>query len=142
MDRNTLIFSALVLVFFIYLIVELYIYLKRNLYIKKKRKKARLNLEKITLECASAKKKVLDEIAQEFDAEITQKIRDGLIWVGMSDLLLVASLGKAGEIKEYNYNNLPAEKWFYNGYKNLLGNTSYKREVIVKNKIVVEYSDR
>ncbi len=142
MNKNTLIFSGIVLFLFIYLIIELYLYLKRIAVIKKKRINARADLQQITDECIIAKKEVLKEIAQEFDEEVTQKVQDGLIWVGMSDLLLVASLGKAGEIKEYNYNNLPAEKWFYNGYKNLLGTYSYKREVIVKNKIVVEYSDR
>jgi hypothetical protein len=142
MNKNTLIFSLIAFSLVVYLIIALYIFIKRTLILKKKTRTAETNLVKAYDECANAKKKVLAEIAKEFDADTTQKIRDGAIWVGMSDLLLVASLGSAGDLKEFSYNNTFAEKWFYNGYRNLVGKTNYKREVIVRNKVVVEYSDR
>ena len=142
MDKNTLIFSAIVLILITYLIVELFIFSKRTLLIQKKREKAKLNLEHASAEKMHAKKILLEEIQKEFDEEVFQKISDGVIWQGMSELLLIASLGKALEIKEFKYNDTDAEKWFYNGYRNLLGTYSYKREVIVKNRVVIDYSDR
>ena len=73
MDKNTLIFSAIVLILITYLIVELFIFSKRTLVIQKKRKKAKLNLEHASAEKISAKKILLQEIQKNLTKKFLKK---------------------------------------------------------------------
>lgn len=84
---------------------------------------------------------VFEEIQNLYGSSDLEKVKSRTIWVNMSDLLLIVSMGIAREKKQEFYKGNIIEKWYYDGYVNRLGNQKYRFEVTLENDFVVGWRD-
>ncbi|MGA0556038.1 hypothetical protein ACO2Q8_05260 [Larkinella sp. VNQ87] len=87
------------------------------------------------------KKNVFELMLKVYGAEITNKVSQRTIWVGMPVELLFVAKGRPAEMKENIYKNKVVDKWYYGKYTNRLGNTKYELEIIIENDIIVGWKD-
>lgn len=82
--------------------------------------------------------KIITDISGEYDAK---RVDEGTIWIGMDFELLLASWGKAFDIKENYSNGYKIEKWYFAPYYNRLNNLKFKLEVTLENNKVTGWKD-
>jgi hypothetical protein len=76
------------------------------------------------------------EISEGFGSDIADKVAKGTIWIGMPIYLLV--IAKGIRLNEYTslIQGIRVEKWYYEKYRNRLGNIKYGLEItLIDNKV-------
>ena len=102
---------------------------------------AKIAYEEAVFQTKKAKKDLMEYIETYAGREVREKIEAKKIWIGMEIELLVASWGKAGEVKETYAKGKKIQKCYYFSYVNRLGNVKYKAEVTLENEIVAGWKD-
>lgn len=88
-----------------------------------------------------AKEDLIKSIASVYGQTDAERVSNGKIWVGMNSDLLVASWGRAVEIKDNYVRGVRIEKWYYNPYLNRLNNLKFKLEITVEDNQVAGWKD-
>jgi hypothetical protein len=87
-------------------------------------------------DCAKTKKQLIAEIAYAFGNDIADKVDKGIIYIGMPSYLLAIAKGIRLDEQTIVTQNVRIEKWYYERYKNRLGNIKYGLEVtLIDDKI-------
>jgi hypothetical protein len=80
-------------------------------------------------------------LTQRFGVTDGKKVFEGKIWEGMSSQMLISSKGNPDHKIEKVSRGKKREEFFYDGYKNLQGNMSYKFRVVLINGKVDGWND-
>lgn len=112
-----------------YLIYAIYMQIKESKERAERITTAEMEFKSAQRKTDVAKADMLQTIAQFYGKECSEKVSHGKIWVGMNVELLIASWGKASEIKK----EIRIEKWYYYPYYNSLNRLKYKIEIRIEN---------
>jgi hypothetical protein len=96
---------------------------------------------KAKTETKNAKDELISAITKYYSKVEADKVSNNEIWIGMESDLIVASWGKANEIKDSYVGGKRIEKWYYNPYYNRLNNLKYKFEITIENNHIQGWKD-
>ena len=86
------------------------------------------------------KSKRLKKLVEKFGKELGTRISKDKLWIGMSEEILKEMKGNPKEKNESVSRQKIRKEYFYDGYKNRLGNMTYRLKVVLIDGIVDKWT--
>lgn len=106
-----------------------------------RRKAAEENQRQQRREKEEERKRRIELLASKYDESTAIKIVDGKKWVGMTDAMLIDSLGRPLAQKEEVSKDLTKRSFYYQSKKTAEGKTRYKLKIDLDNTKVVGWKE-
>jgi len=106
-----------------------------------RRRKAKEYQQQQEREKEEERKTKIESLASKYDESTAIKIVDGKKWIGMTDAMLIDSLGRPLTRKEKVSKNITKRSFYYQSKKTAEGKTRYKLKVDLENTKVVGWKE-